>query len=342
MDLSLDDLDYYLPSHLIAQFPISPRDASRLLLIKGDKIVHSHFFELPDIMDKDTVLVLNNTKVIQARLFARKQTGARIEFLIISPLDSPDGFEFEALANPRRRLRKGMRLFLGKDVYIDIISQTEDGVIIRFNKKGFQVFDKYGITPLPPYINRAVLEADKEDYQTLYSSSYGSVAAPTAGLHFTQDLLNRLKVKGIDIVYITLHIGLGTFKPLSEKSLKENSLHSEIYSINDETASFLQHSKLKGKRIIAVGTTTTRVLESWGFNDNLLEGRTTLFIKPSFNFKVIDGLITNFHLPRSSLLALVFAFAGRERVLNAYEIAIKEGYRFYSYGDAMLILPNIT
>jgi S-adenosylmethionine:tRNA ribosyltransferase-isomerase len=339
MDLSLDDLDYYLPEGSIAQHPVSPRDASRLLFLNGDDVIHSHFTNLPDLLKKDTILVLNDTKVLQARFYAIKDTGARIEFLIVSPLDSPDGYEFEALAKPRKRLKKGMQLIVGEGIHLDILSLTEEGVIIKFNIEGFHVLSKYGITPLPPYINRSVNESDKEDYQTVYSSSDGSVAAPTAGLHFTQDLLGKLIEKGIEIVYITLHVGLGTFKSLTANSLKGNSLHPEMYSISEETASFLHHSKAEGKRIIAVGTTTTRVLETWGFNNSLLEGHTRLFIKPSFKFKVINGLITNFHLPQSSLLALVFAFAGREKVMNAYNIAIKEGYRFYSYGDAMLILP---
>ncbi len=340
---NINDYDYYLPPELIAQAPLPRRDASRLLVLgrQTGAIAHKHFRDLTQYLKPGDCLVLNDTKVLPARLFGQKQGGdAEIEVVLLKQLNLTD---WEVLVRPGRRARVGTRLSFGEgELEAEVIDNTDaGGRVLRFHFEGqfLEILDKLGQMPLPPYIVEKL--ADKNRYQTVYARDLGSAAAPTAGLHFTENLLQTLSEQGVQIAYLTLHVGLGTFRPVQVEIVEEHRMHSEFYSISEEAAELINQTRLAGGRIIAVGTTSARTLETVGQADGSVRagsGWTDIFIYPGYKFKVLDGLITNFHLPKSTLVMLVSALAGRERVLAAYEAAIKDRYRFYSFGDAMLII----
>lgn len=341
--MELSDFDFDLPEELIAQHPVEPRDSSRLMVVhrvKGE-IKHHIFHELPDLLQPGDVLVVNNTRVLPARLIGEKEgTGANIECLLLKRVERDI---WEALIKPGKRLREGQKVSFGGGKLIgELLEILPDGNRkIRFSYEGVfeAVLDELGNMPLPPYIT-AQLE-DKERYQTVYAKETGSAAAPTAGLHFTPELLEQLHQKGIEIVEILLHVGLGTFRPVKVEKIEEHEMHSEYYRVSPEAAERINRAKQEGRRVIAVGTTAARTLESVGQENGLLkavDSWTNIFIYPGYRFKVVDALITNFHFPKSTLVMLVSALASRELILQAYELAVRERYRFYSFGDAMLII----
>ncbi len=341
--MQLDDFDFYLPQELIAQHPVEPRDSSRLMLINSasDTIAHYEFTELPDLLQKGDLLVVNNTKVIPARLIGEKVgTQAKIECLLLKRHEKD---VWESLIKPGKRLKVGQEVSFGEGLLRgELLEILPNGNrLIRFSYDGVfeEVLDRLGSMPLPPYITE-VLE-DNQRYQTVYAKERGSAAAPTAGLHFTPQLLEKLKAKGIQVVEILLHVGLGTFRPVKTENIEEHVMHSEYYRVSGEVAQAINEAKAQGRRVIAVGTTACRTLESVATEEGIIqegEGWTDIFIYPGYTFKVLDGLITNFHFPKSTLLMLVSALAGRERILEAYRLAVQEKYRFYSFGDAMLII----
>jgi len=343
MSLDLNDYNFNLPKKLIANKPVSPRDSSKLLTFSHvDKEVNHHkFSDLIKILTSNDVLVLNQSKVFPARLFGHKKTGARIEILLLRQLKSNTWL---AISKPRPKIKD--KIIFPQDLVGQITkSNSKNGQIeIKFNFKNqdfFKLLEKIAFTPLPPYISSTQTEAKiKKEYQTVYAKKIGSAAAPTAGLHFTKELLSSLKKKGIQIEYITLHVGLGTFQNLRPENIKTKTLHSEFYEITKETAKRLNLAKKEGKRIISVGTTSLRTLESAINNKSqIVAGKksTNLFIFPPYKFKFVDALITNFHLPKSSLLILVSAFVGRQNILRIYQQAIKKKYRFFSFGDATFL-----
>ncbi len=339
MDLNL--FDYILPPRLIAQTPLMSRDNSRLLILdkKNGDIKHDFFYNIADYLDSKDVLVINDSKVINARIFGIKEkTGAKIECFI---LEKKKNNNFIALLRPYKKVKTGSRIFLNKEesAYFDVIEKSEAGkALINFNICADEVFKKYGQMPLPPYIRSR--NFDNSFYQTVYAKKEGSAAAPTAGLHFTKELIEKIKEKGVIFAKVNLEIGLDTFKPITEENIKEHKIHSEKYNITESNARKILDAKAAGGRVIAVGTTSTRVLETvasvYGKIKNS-KGRSSLYIYPGYEFKITDALITNFHLPKSTLLVMVSTFAGRENILNAYESAIKNNYRFFSFGDCMLI-----
>lgn len=341
MDISL--FDFHLPEELIAQTPLPDRSSSRMLYLNraSGRVEHAFFHEIGQYLKRGDTLVLNDSRVIPARLFGVKEdTGAQIELLLLKPLQ---GDEWETLARPGKRLKPGARVQFGDGkLKAEVVSETEGGGrIIRFEYSGIfhEILDELGEMPLPPYIKETL--DDPERYQTVYAKNRGSAAAPTAGLHFTPELLQSLQEKGVDIAFITLHIGLGTFRPVAVDQIEEHVMHSEYYEISRETVDILRATRERGGRIVSVGTTATRTLESVATQFGELreaKGWTDIYIYPGYEFKVIDGLITNFHLPKSSLVMLVSALAGRDAIIRAYEEAIEERYRFFSFGDAMLIL----
>lgn len=341
--MRLEDFDFELPEELIAQHPVEPRDSSRLMVVKrfSGEIKHQIFRDLPDFLQAGDVLVLNNTKVIPARLIGEKEnTQAKIECLLLKRREKD---VWETLIKPGKRLKVGQRVVFGGGLLVgELLEILPDGNrVMQFFYEGVfeAVLDQLGNMPLPPYIT-AELE-DKERYQTVYAKESGSAAAPTAGLHFTPELLAKLKQKGVEIVEVLLHVGLGTFRPVKVENIEEHNMHSEYYSVSPEAAERINLAKKEGRRVIAVGTTAARTLESVAKKDGFIEakeGWTDIFIYPGYTFKIVDGLITNFHFPKSTLVMLVSAFAGRELILHAYDVAIQERYRFYSFGDAMLIL----
>ena len=340
------DYEYHLPAELIASRPAPIRDGSRLLVLDpGGDFIDRKFPDLLDYLTPGDALVLNQTRVFPARLIGRKPTGASAEVLLVRPrtdLDS-SGAVFEALVRPGGKLKPGRIVEFASDFRAVIKdSAPGGGRIVRLEGDGdpWSLIERYGHVPLPPYIEREDDETDRERYQTVFAKHRGSVAAPTAGLHFTPQLLSQIEGAGVHLVRITLHVGVGTFRPVSADRAEDHELHSEWYRIESEAAQTLNNVRDNGGRIWAVGTTSVRTLESALINDGRFqaqEGWTDLFIRPPYKFKAVDGLVTNFHLPRSSLLMLVSALAGRERTLAAYEHAVGEGYRFYSYGDAMVI-----
>lgn len=345
MDVSL--FDYELPKELIAQTPLEKRDSSRLMVVKKDtgEIVHEHFNNIIDYLHEGDVLVLNNTKVIPARLIGEKEsTHAVIELLLLRDLGSD---VWECLSKPAKRLKVGTVISFGDGVLkAEVVAKFDEGlthVKLSYNGILMEILDKLGTMPLPPYIHEKL--ADQSRYQTVYAKISGSAAAPTAGLHFTKDLLNKLEEKGVIITYVTLHVGLGTFRPVEVTNVLEHHMHSEYYVMSEETANLLNKAKEEKRRIIAVGTTSTRTLETVAsLNDGLFKGTsgyTDIFIYPGYKFKAMDCLITNFHLPKSTLVMLVSAFSSRENILNAYNEAVKEKYRFFSFGDAMFITNDI-
>lgn len=337
-----EDFDYELPVELIAQHPIEKRDASRLLILNKEtgSIEHKHFADIIDYLDKDDILVLNDTKVLPARLIGTKEkTNAIIELLLLN--DKSDN-NWECLTKPARRIKVGTIVTFGDgELKAECIEEKEEGIrIFKLVYEGilYEILDKLGEMPLPPYIHEKLI--DKDRYQTVYAKALGSAAAPTAGLHFTEELIFKLKAKGTKLCFITLHVGLGTFRPVAVEDVTKHKMHSEYYKMDNETAEILNEAKKNNRRIISVGTTTTRTLETIMYKyDKFTEcsGWTDIFIYPSYKFRAIDCLITNFHLPKSTLLMLVSALASKENILNAYKEAIKEKYRFFSFGDSMFI-----
>ncbi|MBR4224917.1 MAG: tRNA preQ1(34) S-adenosylmethionine ribosyltransferase-isomerase QueA [Oscillospiraceae bacterium] len=340
-DLKRSDFWYDLPEELIAQTPVEPRNSSRLLSVSRDTgdIVHSHFYDLGKYLREGDLLVVNDSRVLPARLYGTKEgTGSFIEFLLLKQLELDT---WEILCRPGKKAKIGSRFeFGGGKLRAEIVDIVEDGDrIARFEHEGdlYSVLDEIGQMPLPPYITEKL--ADKERYQTVYSHDIGSAAAPTAGLHFTCEQMDELRQSGIDIAYVTLHVGLGTFRPVKEDRIADHLMHTESYYMPRETAEAIRRTKERGGRVIAVGTTSCRTLESIGMpEDKAYSGDTSIFIYPGYKFKVIDGLITNFHLPESTLIMLVSAFLGYEKTMLAYKTAVDERYRFFSFGDAMLIV----
>lgn len=337
------DFYYDLPEELIAQTPAQPRNSSRLMKIDRStgNISHSRFYELGTFLKKGDLLVMNDSRVLPARLYGIKEhTGAHIEFLL---LEQKEDKVWEIMVRPGKRARPGTSFIFGDGrLKAEILDTAEDGNrIARFECEGnfFTALEDVGQTPLPPYITEKL--ADRERYQTVYSRVNGSAAAPTAGLHFTREQLDELKAQGIEQAYVTLHVGLGTFRPVKENNITDHKMHSEHYSVPRETAELINKTKKEGGRVICVGTTSCRTLESAAslYGDvRECSGYTDIFIYPGYKFKVMDGLITNFHLPESTLIMLVSAFLGYENTMNAYKTAVEEKYRFFSFGDAMLIL----
>jgi S-adenosylmethionine:tRNA ribosyltransferase-isomerase len=329
------DFDFNLPPDLIAQTPIEPRDAARLLCLdrSSGAIEHRQFIELPDLLRPGDLLVANESRVIPARLFAHKPTGGAVEVLLLRRLDAQT---WQALLRGHK-LRVGARVIVKDDLTAEVIEQAATGErIIRFNQPIDDQLDALGVMPLPPYIHEPL--RDPERYQTIYSHTPGSAAAPTAGLHFTPRIFDRLRERGIDVAYVTLHVGLDTFKPVETEDIEQHHIHTEFVQLSEETAAQVRASKAGGRRIIAVGTTSVRVLETAARRGlTAYSGDTALYIYPGFEFRAIDGLLTNFHLPRSSLLMLVSALAGKANIDRAYAEAIARKYRFFSFGDAMFI-----
>lgn len=337
------DFDFDLPEELIAQTPLEKRDASRLLVVDKETGAFSdqHFDQIIDQLQPGDALVMNNTRVLPARLYGIKpETGGHVELLL---LKNVQGDDWEVLAKPAKRLRVGAQISFGDGRLTATVVEELDhgGRIVRFGYEGIflEVLESLGEMPLPPYIHEKL--ADRERYQTVYAKENGSAAAPTAGLHFTEELLEQIAAKGVKLVYLTLHVGLGTFRPVSVDSLDDHEMHSEFYSLSEEAAQTLRQVKANGGRVIAVGTTSIRTLETIGskFQGQIQadSGWTNIFIKPGYDWKVVDAFSTNFHLPKSTLVMLVSAFAGRSLTLKAYEHAIAERYRFFSFGDAMFI-----
>ena len=337
--MKTSDFDYHLPESSIAQTPVEPRDSSRLLVLHRDtnELEYRIFRDVTDYLNPGDLLVLNQTRVIPARIFARKETGGRVELLLLRRRGT---LTWEALVGGKGlRVGRMVRVEDGPRAEILEILQGSER-LIKFSEPIEPYFSQVGNVPLPPYIHEKL--DDPERYQTVYAKEPGSAAAPTAGLHFTPRLLEELQVKGVRISYVTLHVGLDTFAPVTEDDPEEHKIHTEWCELTQETADLINDTKSKGKRVIAVGTTSVRTLETVGnLSAEKFEpyiGRTSLFILPGYQFKVVDAMITNFHLPKSSLIMLVSAFAGREKILETYRTAVEEGYRFYSFGDAMLIL----
>ena len=341
--MNTKDFDFDLPEELIAQTPLEVRDASRLLILDRKKrtLTDSHFDSILDQLQPGDALVMNNTRVLPARLYGQKpDTHGHVELLL---LKNTQGDQWEVLAKPAKRLRVGAKVEFGDGrILATVVEELEHGGrIVEFSYDGIflEVLESLGEMPLPPYIHEKL--EDRERYQTVYAKENGSAAAPTAGLHFTEDLLQKIEAKGVHLVYLTLHVGLGTFRPVSVDNLDEHEMHSEYYQFSQEAADTLNQVKAKGGRVIAVGTTSIRTLETIGnkFDGQLKAdaGWTNIFIKPGYEFKVVDAFSTNFHLPKSTLVMLVAAFAGREFVLEAYRHAVEERYRFFSFGDAMFL-----
>ena len=339
--MKTEDFDYYLPEELIAQTPLKKRDESRLLVLdkKTGEIEHKHFTDIIDYLDKGDVLVVNNTKVLPARLIGvKEETDAVIEVLMLKDLGNNT---WECLSKHAKRVKIGTIVKFSDELQAECVSIKEEGIRhFKFIYSGifYEILDRLGEMPLPPYIHEKL--EDKDRYQTVYAKEVGSAAAPTAGLHFTPELINKIKDKGIIYEEITLHVGLGTFRPVSVEDVTKHKMHSEFYSMSKETADILNSAKKEGRRIISVGTTTTRTLETiMNLYNEFKEcsGYTDIFIYPGYEFKAIDALITNFHLPKSTLVMLVSAFASKKYIMNAYENAVKEKYRFFSFGDAMFI-----
>ena len=341
--MKLDDFDYELPEEYIAQTPLKDRSASKMLVLNKNtgEIEHKCFKDVIEFLNKGDTLVLNDTKVIPARLIGEKtDTKAVIEILL---LKNTEGNIWECLAKPAKRVKIGTIVSFGDGLLkAKCIELGEEGIRkIELIYEGvlYEILDKLGTMPLPPYIHEKL--EDQNRYQTVYAKNEGSAAAPTAGLHFTKELLNDLKEKGINIVYLTLHVGLGTFRPVNTDNILEHHMHSEYYEISQKTCDIINKTKEKGNRLVVVGTTSVRVLETVATKYNKLKedsGWTDIFIYPGYKFKIVDNLITNFHLPKSTLVMLVSALAGRENILNAYKNAIKNNYRFFSFGDSMFII----
>ncbi len=339
--MNLSDFDYNLPAELIAQTPLIKRDSSKLLILnkKSGATKHTHFNHIIDELNPGDVLVLNDTKVIPARLIGTKvETGAVIELLLLKDLGDN---VWECLSKPAKRLKEGTIIKFSDELEAQVTTKLDEGLVhVKLIYEGIlmEILDRLGDMPLPPYIHEQL--TDKDRYQTVYAKNIGSAAAPTAGLHFTNELLQKIKNKGIEILFVTLHVGLGTFRPVEEENILDHHMHSEYYEMSEEVAQKLNQAKAENRKIYAVGTTSTRVLETVAHKYNGFQasmGNTDIFIYPGFKFLAIDGLITNFHLPKSTLLMLVSALATKEYILKAYNEAITKKYRFFSFGDAMFI-----
>jgi len=341
--MKIEDFDYHLPEELIAQTPLKDRASSRLMVLYHEtgQIEHKNFRDIKNYLRKGDCLVLNDTRVLPARLYGiKKDTGAKIEVLL---LHQEEGDTWEVLTKPAKKVKVGTELIFGDGLLRATCIDHKDygGRLLEFSYDGifYEILDKLGEMPLPPYIKEQLSE--KERYQTVYAKEEGSAAAPTAGLHFTQELLDEIKKMGVNLAFITLHVGLGTFRPVSAESIEDHEMHSEFYRMSQETADLLNQVKENNGRIISVGTTSTRTLETIVRDHGTFKkatGWTDIFIYPPYKYKAIDGLITNFHLPKSTLIMLVSALAGRENILKAYREAVEERYRFFSFGDAMLII----
>jgi len=340
--LKTRDFWYDLPEELIAQTPLEQRDTSRLLVLDRETgaVSHKHFYDILDYLKPGDCLVMNDSRVLPARLLGNRPTGGAVELLLLKDLGNK---KWECLAKPGRKLREGQEVVFGNgELTATVLEVKDDGNrVVEFHFEGIflEVLERLGKMPLPPYIKAEL--ADQERYQTVYSREVGSAAAPTAGLHFTNELLERIREKGVKTAFVTLHVGLGTFRPVKAEEISKHHMHSELCMMSEETASILNETKAAGGRVICVGTTSCRTLESLVNEDGTFAEKskwTEIFIYPGYQFKAMDGLITNFHLPESTLVMLVSAFAGRENVLNAYEQAVQERYRFFSFGDAMCIV----
>ena len=339
--MKVTDFDYDLPKELIAQTPIEKRDESRLMVLDRSKetIEHRRFKDIVEYLKPGDVLVRNNTKVIPARLYGRKETGAHVEFLLLNNIE---GDIWECIVRPGNKLHVGAKVSFGDGLLKAEVLETMEGGTrkVKFSYDGIfnEILDKIGLMPLPPYIHEALKDNDR--YQTVYAKYEGSAAAPTAGLHFTEELLQKLQDMGVEIANVTLHVGIGTFRPVKEENVEEHKMHTEHFYIKKEDAEKINNAKKEGRRVIAVGTTSCRVLETIADENGLVketEADTGIFIYPGYKFKCLDGLITNFHLPQSTLLMLVSALAGKDYIMRAYKEAVKEKYRFFSFGDAMFI-----
>ncbi|MBE7086781.1 MAG: tRNA preQ1(34) S-adenosylmethionine ribosyltransferase-isomerase QueA [Clostridiales bacterium] len=340
--MKTSDFDYYLPEELIAQTPVYPRDSSRLLVYdrKADKVYHKHFCDIAEFLREGDLLVRNNTKVLPARMFAYTPNGAKVEILLLKRFDLT---EWEVLVKPGKKARVGAKLTISEDLSLEVKSIIEEAGSrrVKFIYEGVfeDIIDRLGEMPLPPYITEKL--KDKDRYQTVYAKVDGSAAAPTAGLHFTPELIDKLKGMGVEIADVLLHVGLGTFRPVKSDDITEHHMHSEYYEIDEENAEKINRAKREGRRIIAVGTTSVRTLESAADENGFVapvKANTEIFIYPPYKFKCVDSLITNFHLPKSTLIMLVSSLSSREKTLELYETAVKERYRFFSFGDSMLIL----
>ncbi len=340
--MKTSDFDYYLPEELIAQTPAMPRDSSRLLVYdrEKDKIEHKHFYDIVDYLKEGDVLVRNNTKVLPARMFAYTKNGGKVEVLLLKRFNLN---EWEVLVKPGKKAKPGAELFLSEELSLQVLSNIEESGSrrVKFVYDGVfeDIISRLGEMPLPPYITKKL--NDQERYQTVYAKVDGSAAAPTAGLHFTPELIEKIKQKGVEIVDVLLHVGLGTFRPVKTEDVLSHHMHSEYYQITKESAEKINKAKMEGRRIIAVGTTSVRTLESAADQDGLVkevEDNTEIFIYPPYKFKCVDCLITNFHLPKSTLIMLVSSLSSREKTLDIYNTAVKEKYRFFSFGDAMFII----
>lgn len=355
--MKISDFDYYLPEELIAQKPAGRRECSRLLVVHRDtgKIEHRHFYDIIDYLKAGDCLVLNNSKVLPARLYGVKEkTGAKVEFLLIKRIE---GDTWETMVRPGRKLKPGDIVVFSQEPLLKATIKdfgTDGTRIVDFEYDGvfMERLEEIGSMPLPPYIERSSDSEDRDRYQTVYCREEGSVAAPTAGLHFTEELLKKAEDKGVELVYVTLHVGIGTFRPVKCENIEDHTMHFEEYSISEESAEVINRAKREGRRIISVGTTSTRTVESAAYFDadaqtadgkagcwqvKSGEGSTGIFIYPGYEFKIIESLITNFHLPKSTLLMLISALYDREKILAVYDEAVKQKYRFFSYGDAMFI-----
>lgn len=355
--MKISDFDYYLPEELIAQKPADRRECSRLLVVHRDtgKIEHRHFYDIIDYLKAGDCLVLNNSKVLPARLYGVKEkTGAKVEFLLIKRIE---GDTWETMVRPGRKLKPGDIVVFSQEPLLKATIKdfgTDGTRIVDFEYDGvfMERLEEIGSMPLPPYIARSSDSEDRDRYQTVYCKEEGSVAAPTAGLHFTEELLKKAEDKGVELVYVTLHVGIGTFRPVKCENIEDHTMHFEEYSISEESAEVINRAKREGRRIISVGTTSTRTVESAAYFDadaqtadgkagcwqvRSGEGSTGIFIYPGYEFKIIESLITNFHLPKSTLLMLISALYDREKILAVYDEAVKQKYRFFSYGDAMFI-----
>ena len=339
--MKLSEFDYYLPKELIAQTPIDKRDESRLMILDKNtgKIEHKVFKDIINYLEPGDCLVRNNTKVIPARLYGKKETGANVEFVLLKNLE---GDVWEAMVRPGNKLHIGAKVIFGNGLLqAEILDNLPDGTRkVQFSYDGIfnEILDKIGLMPLPPYIHESL--KDNSRYQTVYAKFEGSAAAPTAGLHFTDELLKKIEEKGISIANVTLHVGIGTFRPVKEENIEDHHMHTEHYYLKQEDADKINKAKRDQKRVIAVGTTSCRTIETIADENGFVkpcEGDTGIYIYPGYKFKCLDALITNFHLPESTLLMLVSALAGRDNILNAYNIAVEEKYRFFSFGDAMFI-----
>lgn len=338
--MKLTDFSYELPKELIAQHPAEPRDHARLMLYdrKTGAVEHKHFYDLVDELRAGDVLVFNDSKVIPARLYGKRvPTGGKVEVLLLTPVGED---RWEVLVKPGKKALPGTTIEFPGGLQAEVLDRTDfGGRVVHFTYDGVfdDIIDKIGEMPLPPYIHEKM--EDPNEYQTVYARERGSAAAPTAGLHFTDELLQKIRDKGVEEVFVTLHVGLGTFRPVEEENIEDHQMHSEFYSITPEAADAINRAKAEGRRIIAVGTTSIRTLESAGTTGKPKAGSgwTNIFIYPGFTFHIVDALVTNFHLPESTLLMLISALSTREQILHAYEIAVKEKYRFFSFGDAMFI-----